>query len=64
MTITKHVIDRFQERITSEIQEVVRFFIQEEIQKSTQLYRLNKKEGMQWSDLPCSIALMKQIQSS
>ena len=44
MTITKHVIERFQERITSEHKEVVRFFIQEDIQRSTQLYRLNNIE--------------------
>lgn len=44
MTITKHAIERFQERITWESREVVRLFIMEDIKKSTLLYRVNNEE--------------------
>jgi hypothetical protein len=44
MTITKHAIERFQERITYESPATVRFFIKSDIQKSTPLYRINHIE--------------------
>jgi len=34
MTFTKHVIERFRQRITCESPEVVRFFIQTDIKKA------------------------------
>lgn len=44
MTITKHVIQRFQERITFESPDVVRGFITSDIETSLLLYRLNHIE--------------------
>lgn len=44
MTITKHAIQRFQERISFESPDVIRFFILEDIRNSTPLYRVNGKE--------------------
>lgn len=51
MTITRHVIKRFQERITSESSEVVRLFIESDIKKSTLLYRLNNFEKRIYKDI-------------
>ncbi|QIZ05631.1 hypothetical protein HFZ78_01800 [Priestia megaterium] len=44
MTVTKHVIQRFQERITDEPPEVVQHFIESDLKHSTHLYRLNHIE--------------------
>ncbi|CAM4102040.1 hypothetical protein BAQ48_00095 [Bacillus luti] len=44
MTITKHVIQRFQERITFESPEWICCFIQSDLKDSTSLYRLNNIE--------------------
>jgi predicted DNA-binding protein len=44
MYITKHVIERFQERITFEASEVVRFFIQRDIEDSEHMYQVNNIE--------------------
>lgn len=59
MTLTNHVIKRFQERVTSETQEVVRFFIEEDLRNSTHLYRLNNIEKRECNGvvyvLDCSI---------
>jgi hypothetical protein len=44
MTITKHAINRFQERITYEAPDVVTSFIEADIETSTHLYRLNNIE--------------------
>jgi hypothetical protein len=41
MYITKHAIQRFRERITSENPEVVRFFIEQDVQNSELLYKVN-----------------------
>ncbi|MEC1524474.1 hypothetical protein P9D43_20945 [Neobacillus niacini] len=44
MYITKHVIERFQERITFEASEVVRFFIERDIEDSEHMYQVNNIE--------------------
>lgn len=44
MTITKHVIKRFQERITYESPEVICSFIKSDVYNSTLLYRINNIE--------------------
>lgn len=44
MHITKHVIQRFQERITFETPEVIRSFIELDIHYSQLLYRFNNIE--------------------
>ncbi|MGG3006681.1 hypothetical protein [Geobacillus stearothermophilus] len=44
MIITKHAIQRFKERITSESPEVIRIFIEADVKSSTILYRLNNIE--------------------
>jgi hypothetical protein len=44
MLITRHVIERFQERITFECAEVVRSFIELDIQNSIHLYKINDIE--------------------
>jgi hypothetical protein len=44
MHITNHVIKRFQQRITFEASEVVRFFIENDIRDSEHLYQVNNIE--------------------
>ena len=44
MTFTNHVIERFQERITSESPGVIRSFIESEIRSSISLYRIKNIE--------------------
>lgn len=44
MYITNHVIKRFQQRITFEASEVVRFFIETDIHESEHLYQINNIE--------------------
>ena len=51
MTFTKHVIERFQQRITCESPEAVRFFIQNDIKKSTLIYRKNRIEKRRYNDI-------------
>lgn len=51
MTFTKHVIERFQERITFEAPEVVRIFIQNDIENSVVLYRKNHIEKRLCKDI-------------
>lgn len=51
MVFTKHVIERFQERITSEAPEVVRCFIKSDIEQSTLLYRKDNIEKRRFNDI-------------
>lgn len=51
MTITNHVIKRFQERITYESPEVIRSFIESDLKYSKQLYRLNNIEKRKRNDI-------------
>lgn len=44
MTISKHAIERFRERVTWESNEVIRSFIEYDIESSELLYRLNNIE--------------------
>lgn len=44
MIVTKHVIERFQERITFESPKVIRSFIESDLRNSTLLYRVNNIE--------------------
>src|SRR5690625_637508 len=44
MTITKHAIERFKERITWEDNELVKNFIKHDIENSELLYRINDTE--------------------
>ena len=51
MTFTKHVINRFKERITYETLDAVKFFIQNDINNSVLLYRKGHIEKRLCNDI-------------
>lgn len=51
MVLTKHAIERFQSRVTNEVPEIICLFIQQDLQNSTLLYRLNDIEKRRCNDI-------------